>query len=130
MANIETILRDHVTLRVESIDRLYLHGYVPGLQRPGQLAYFFTKHRGHWLPSPALIGRMTERFVAAIKGFAQREAIPIVQFKRGERKDTVAKRHLARFRRREGRRSSHPGGEARGVTNLPCSDGVSRCKRS
>ena len=37
MANIETLLRDHVTLQVESIDRIYVHGYVPALQRPGQL---------------------------------------------------------------------------------------------
>jgi len=45
---------------------------------------------------------MTDRFVAAIKRFAQRADIPIVQFKRGERKDAVAKRYLARFRGREG----------------------------
>jgi hypothetical protein len=102
MPNIETILRDHVTLQVECIDRLYLHGYVPALQRPGQLAYFFTGHRGNWLPSPALIGQMTERFVAAIKEFAARHRIPIVQFKSGQRKDDIAKKRYARFRGQEG----------------------------
>ena len=34
--SVATILRDHVTLEVESFDRLYLNVYVPTLQRvPG-----------------------------------------------------------------------------------------------
>src|SRR5438094_9474524 len=106
MANIEMLLRDHLTHQVESIDRIYLHGYAPALQRPGQVAYFFATPRGNWLPSPALIGQITNRFVAAIKRLAQRAGIPIVQFNRGERKDDVAKRYLARFRGREACSSS------------------------
>jgi hypothetical protein len=102
MANIEALLRDHVRLQVECIDRIYLHGYVGALQRSGQLAYFLTKHRGNWLPSPVLIGQLTSRFVDAIKSFAEREGIPIVQFKKGERKDEVAKKYLAKFPLREG----------------------------
>jgi len=37
MPNVETLLRDHVTLNVDCIDRLYLNGYVPRLQRPDLL---------------------------------------------------------------------------------------------
>jgi hypothetical protein len=102
MPNIETILRDHTTLKVECVDRVYLNAYVPGLQRPNQLAYFLNVHRGKPLPSPALLGQMTDRFLASIKAFAERHQIPIVKFERGERKDDVAKKHLARFRRKEG----------------------------
>jgi len=29
MPNVDTLLRDHVTLQVDCIDRLYLNGYVP-----------------------------------------------------------------------------------------------------
>jgi hypothetical protein len=36
MPNLNTILEAHTTLKVECIDRIYLQGYVPGLQRPGQ----------------------------------------------------------------------------------------------
>ena len=36
MPNVETLLRDHVTLQVDCVDRLYLNGYVPSLQRPEQ----------------------------------------------------------------------------------------------
>jgi len=102
MPNIETILRHHTALQVECVDRVYLNGYVPGLQRPNQLAYFLKEHRGKPLPSPALLGQMTDRFVAGIKAFAGRHRIPVVQFERGQRKDDVAKEHLARYRRSEG----------------------------
>jgi hypothetical protein len=102
MPNIDTILRDHVTLQVEAIDRIYLNGYLPGLQRGGQLAYFLTAHRKNPIPSPALLGQMTQRFVDAIHAFAERDGIPIVVFKPGERKDDIAKARRARFRGKEG----------------------------
>ncbi len=37
---------EHVTLEIESIDRLYLNGYLPGLQTPAAVAYFLRTHRG------------------------------------------------------------------------------------
>jgi hypothetical protein len=115
MPNIDTILRDHVTLQVESIDRIYLNGYLPGLQRSGQLAYFLTTHRKNPIPSPALLGQMTQRFVETIHAFAEREGIPIVEFKPAERKDDVAKARLARFRGKRRRRlhRRRPGSRSR-----------------
>jgi hypothetical protein len=102
MPNMDSILRDHSTLQIECIDRLYLCAYVPRLQRANQLAYFLNVHRGKPLPSPALLNQMTERFVLAIKAFAQRHRIPIVRFTSGERKDDIARRYFARFRGKEG----------------------------
>ncbi len=102
MPNIDSIVRDHVTLQIECIDRIYLNGYLPSLQRSGQLAYFLTTHRKNPIPSPALLGQMTQRFVHAIHAFAERNGIPIVQFQSGQRKDDIAKARLARFRAREG----------------------------
>src|SRR5437867_10775072 len=102
MPNIDSILRDHVTLQVESIDRIYLNAYLPSLQRSGQLAYFLTTHRKNPIPSPALLGQMTQRFVDAIHAFAKRDGIPVVQFQHGQRKDDIAKARLARFRAKEG----------------------------
>lgn len=46
MPNVETVLRDHVMLQVDCVDRLYLNGYVPALQRPEQLERFLRFHRG------------------------------------------------------------------------------------
>ena len=56
MANVNTLLDEQVTLELESIDRLYLNGYIPILQTPGQLLRFLLEQRGNRIPSPALLG--------------------------------------------------------------------------
>ena len=45
--SVAEILREHVTLEVEGIDRMYLNTYVPGLQYESGVAAFFRRHRGH-----------------------------------------------------------------------------------
>lgn len=102
MPNVETLLRDHVTLQVDCIDRLYLNGYVPLLQRPQNLWWYLVKHKGCPVPSPVLLKKWVDSFVADIRGFTARDRIPVVQFERHERKEEVARRRLARFRHREG----------------------------
>jgi hypothetical protein len=102
MPNVETVLRDHVVLQLDCIDRLYLNGYVPSFQRPDQLYRFLRWHRGHPFVAPTLLKKMSEGFVADIRAFAERNRIPIVRFERGERKEDVARRRLTRFRHREG----------------------------
>ena len=102
MPTIHELIRDHVTLEVECLDRLYLNGYVPELQMPGQLVSFLVHHRGNPVPSPALLGQMTERFRQAVEAFAEAHGIPIIRFERGQRKEDVAAAHRARFGAREG----------------------------
>ncbi len=100
--NIETSIRDHVTLTVECIDRLYLNGYVPTLQTSGQLCWFLREHLGNPIPSPALLRPLHDRFVREVAAFAEAGKIPIVHFERGQRKDAVAAEHRARFIGAEG----------------------------
>ncbi len=45
MTNVTEILKEHVTLDIECIDRLYLNGYIPTMQSGGQLVRFLH-HRG------------------------------------------------------------------------------------
>ena len=52
--NIESIIRDHVTLTVRCLDRIYLQGYMPKLQTSGGLCYFLRDHLGCPIPSLAL----------------------------------------------------------------------------
>jgi hypothetical protein len=101
MPNVDSVLRDHVVLHLDCIDRVYLNGYVPGLQRPEQLWWFLHDHRGP-IVSPALLQQMTTAFVAEIEDFAHYADVPIVHFQRGQRKEEVARQRLARFRRKEG----------------------------
>ena len=88
--NVHDLLKDHVTLQLESIDRLYLNGYVPDLQHGAGLVRFLSQHRGHPIASPALLGQITGKFVAEVNAFAQCQAIPLVHFERHESKDKRA----------------------------------------
>ena len=49
------ILRDHVTLEVEGIDRMYLNAIVPILQSERGIAWFFLDCRGYTFASSALM---------------------------------------------------------------------------
>lgn len=92
MANINDLLCGHVTLEVECIDRLYLNGYVGKLATSGGLCGFLGEHLGKPVPSPALLGQITQRFVAELKQYAEQRGIPIVHFEHRERKDERANR--------------------------------------
>ena len=102
MTNINELLRDHVTLTVECLDRIYLNGYIAGLQMPGQLVNFLIKQRGYPIPSPTVLGRITQDFVQAVKVYAEQNAIPIIHFESGQRKDDVATEYRQRFDQAEG----------------------------
>lgn len=98
---IADVLRDHVTIEIEGIDRMYLNVYVPILQTPGGVAWFF-RQRGHSFASSALMAPITDRFVRSIEAFVEHEGLRLVMFKKGERKDDVTQDVLAHFEGNEG----------------------------
>lgn len=69
MATIRSPLRDRVSLRVRSLDRLFLQAYVPRLMSEG-LSIRFLLDRGFPIPSPAVLGRIGTGYVRAIERFA------------------------------------------------------------
>ena len=85
MATIASLLREHVTLQVRSVDRIFLQGYVPRLMCQGQVIRFLLD-RGFPIPSPAMLGRIGRAYVAAIERFARGNEVPIVRFRKGESK--------------------------------------------
>jgi hypothetical protein len=87
---VATILGQHVTLEIESIDRLYLNVYVPPLQRELGVVGFFRHHRGQPIASAALMEPISRTFVTAIERFAQQQGVPLLTFAKGQRKDEVA----------------------------------------
>jgi hypothetical protein len=100
--SVANILSHHVRLSVEGIDRMYLNVYVPCLQSELGVVRFFRDHRGQPLPSAALMSPMSRRFVAALEGFVARHELPLVQFRKGQRKDEVMAERLRTFRKEEG----------------------------
>jgi hypothetical protein len=96
MPNVHELIRDHVTLSIRCLDRLYLHAYMPKLQTSGGLCYFLRDHLGHPIPSPALFAPMLDRFVGAMKTCATTQDVPLITFERGQRKDDVVADYRAR----------------------------------
>ena len=94
MADSATLLRDHVTLKCRSIDRIFLQAYVPKLQSVGQVCVFLRWQRKFKIPSSAAFGQIGEAYIKAIHQFAKRHQIPVVQFEKGQDKEEVARPYL------------------------------------
>ena len=101
MATISSLLADHVTLQVRSVDRLFFQGYVPRLQTQFQVIRFLLD-RGFPIPSPAVLGRIGREYVNAVERFIVEHEIPVVRFVKGDVKEDIARDHF-KTAEREGR---------------------------
>src|SRR5882762_2893282 len=100
--SVAEVLKSHVTLEVEGIDRMYLNVYQPKLQTERGVASFFRYHRGHTFASSALMEPISKAFIRGMETFAQRNDIPLFTFGKKQRKDDVAAEYRARFQGNEG----------------------------
>jgi hypothetical protein len=94
MADYATLLRDHVRLQYRSIDRIFLQAYVPKLQAVGQVCTFLRWQHKFKIPSSAAFGQIGDAYVKAIHRFAEQHQIPVVAFKKGQKKEEVAQPYL------------------------------------
>lgn len=100
--SVADVLADHVTLEIESIDRMYCNLYVPQLQYVNGVVQFFRGHRGALFASSALMDPISKEFVASIHRYCRDQDVPMIDFVKGQRKDDVAHEYLARFTGEEG----------------------------
>jgi hypothetical protein len=96
------ILREHVTLEVESIDRMYLNVYIPNLQREANVSWFLKHQRQCPVASSAAMAPISHAFVAAIEAYAQTHQVPILTFAKGQRKDDVVAPYIRQAVGQEG----------------------------
>ncbi len=96
------VIRDHVTLEVECIDRMYLNVYVPKLQRELGVVGFLRYHRGHLFASSALLAPISDTFIKSIEDYTEANAVPVLTFLKGQRKDDIAAEYRARFSQPDG----------------------------
>jgi hypothetical protein len=96
------VLRDHVVLELEAIDRMYLNVYVPHLQTVGAVVGYLRVHHGQRFASTAAVTPMTEAFVRNIEEFVSAEGVDLVAFEKGQRKDAVTQTYLRSFGKSEG----------------------------
>jgi hypothetical protein len=100
MASIPELLDGHVTLEVECLDRLYLNGYIGKLATGPELSMFMRQQLKKPVPSPVVLGQITEKFRESVKRLAAQEQIPLHEFQRDEDKDEIGND----FRRKRGTR--------------------------
>jgi hypothetical protein len=91
VATISSLLADHVSLRVRSVDRIFLAGYVPGLQSDGLLVRCLNERAGGTIPSPAILGGIGRGYVEQVNAFAKAREIPVVRFSKDMVKEDVAR---------------------------------------
>jgi len=90
MTDYATLLRDHVTLNIRSIDRVLLQGYLPQLQTVGYVCRFLRWQRNFPIPSSAAFGKIGQQYVRAIQRFAEDHNIPRLKFEKGQDKEKTA----------------------------------------
>jgi hypothetical protein len=93
VATISSLLADHVTLQVRSVDRLFLQAYVPRLMTQGQVIRFLLD-RGYPIPSPAMLGKIGREYVAQIDAFIAENKVPVVRFVKGDVKEEIARKQF------------------------------------
>jgi hypothetical protein len=96
------IVHDHVSFEMEAIDRLYLNGYIPGLQSPAGVAYFLKHQHGAKFASSVLLDPISRDFEKRIDQFIKHNRIDTQRFQKGERKDEETLKRLKDFRKTEG----------------------------
>jgi hypothetical protein len=96
------VLKGHVVLEIEGIDRMYLNMYVPHLQRELGVVGFFRTNRGYPMTSGALMSPITQGFVRRIESFAEARGLPMVIFEKGQRKEDIARERREALGSREG----------------------------
>jgi hypothetical protein len=94
VVTVNEVLSGHAVLDIECLDRIYLNAYVPILQSSGQVVAFMTQHLGLPIPSPALMEKIGTRFRAAVASFSEANHIPLVRFKKEDRKAEVMRPYL------------------------------------
>jgi hypothetical protein len=68
--SVAEVLRDHILLELEGIDRMYLNVYIPRLQTVEGVLGFIRRHHGHKVASTAMVEPITRALVSAIERFA------------------------------------------------------------
>src|ERR1700682_1150659 len=96
------VLRDHVVLELEGIDRMYLNVYVPHLQTVGATVGYLRVHHGQRFASTTAVAPMTDAFVRNIEEFVATEDIDLIAFQKKQRKDEVTQKRIRKFKKSEG----------------------------
>jgi hypothetical protein len=94
LTTVNDMLDGHTLLDLSCLDRLYLSGFVPGLQTSGGVVYFLHQVRGMPIASPAVFDQIGARFRDGMRGYAQANHIPVIRLRGEDRKVDVMRPYL------------------------------------
>jgi hypothetical protein len=100
--SVAELQRENISFELECIDRMYLNLYVPKLTSAPGVAAYFRHYKGQRFASTKDAAAMSKAFHREMLDFAQAEQIPMIRFKKGQRKDAVMQKRLKKFQPAEG----------------------------
>jgi hypothetical protein len=96
------VLGAAVQFRYSCLDRIVLHGYLMGLQRPEQLVYFFHDVVGIACIEPRVLAGRTAEYRTWLERFTQEQGIPVLAAPKGARKEDLVRPYYGRLGPAEG----------------------------
>jgi hypothetical protein len=93
---------ERVQFRYSCLDRIVLHGYLTGLQRPEQLVYFFHDVVGVACIEPKVLLGRTTAYRDWVDRYTQGQGIPVLAAPKGERKEEVVRPYYGKLGPQEG----------------------------
>jgi hypothetical protein len=96
------VLGAAVQFRYSCLDRIVLHGYLMGLQRPEQLVYFFHDVVRIACIEPRVLAGRTAEYRTWLERFTREQGIPVLAAPKGARKEDLVRPYYGRLGPAEG----------------------------
>jgi hypothetical protein len=96
------VLGERVQFRYTCLDRMVLHGYLTGLQRPGQLVHFFHDVVGVDCIEPKVLLGRTTVYRDWVDRYTQGQGIPVLAAPKGVRKEALVRPFYGKLGPQEG----------------------------
>jgi hypothetical protein len=96
------VFGERVQFRYTCLDRIVLHGYLTGLQRPGQLVHFFHDVVGVACIEPKVLLGRTTAYRQWMEQYTQGQGIPVLAAPTGVRKEELVRPSYGKLGPREG----------------------------
>ena len=97
MDRLSEVLGARVQFRYTCLDRIVLHGYLTGLQRPEQVVYFFRDVVGVRCIDPAALQARTTAYRQWVERYTQEQGIPVLPAPKGVRKEDLVRPYYGRL---------------------------------
>jgi hypothetical protein len=96
------VFGERVQFRSTCLDRIVLHGYLTGLQRPGQLVHFFHDVVGIDCIEPTVLLGRTTGYRDWVDRYTQGQGIPVLPAPKGVRKEELVRPYYGKLGPHEG----------------------------